>query len=309
MSGKPWADEETRALKALIQSGIGGAEACRALRAQGFNRTPDSVSTKLKVERIMAPSEWHPQISLSQAERFTKPLVVEGDAIVLPDIHCPFHDAIWMNRVIGLALRWDVKQAIIAGDLADFQAFGHWMKEGALTANQELESLETILDEIVANFDKTIYFAGNHDVRPIKALGDVGLNVKWIMKMFTPSKNCLISDYHWCDLKSNGERFRIEHPKNTSVHGTRVPKALASVYLCHQIHAHGHVWGMTRDVSNHYWAIDSGVCCDEARIDYVSKIHGNRPRLIRGAVIVKDGIPYLLGEHNIAGYERMTLRT
>ena len=123
--------------------------------------------------------------------------------------------------------------------------------------------------------------------------------------MFVNGTQTEITDYHWFELMSGGERYYVEHPKNVSIHATIVPKKLAGKYLCHIIAGHGHTWGITRDPSDSFWCIDSGVCADPHRLAYTHKVHTTRPMEVQGAVFVLDGIPLLVAPHNIGFYERM----
>jgi len=298
---QPWTPAEEALLLDKVQGGWQPFDIYNLFKERGIRRTQKSIVRKLQNMRRKDCATWSAQVPASPMRKYNKPLVVEGDALVLADIHAPFHDAAWINRVSALALRMGIERCIIAGDLADFSAFSVFGRE--VDADVELDVLSRVMDTLSANFE-VWYFAGNHDVRPVRRLRDAGLNVKWIMQMFVPSQRCHISDYFWCDLVSGGRKFRIEHPKNTSINAGVVPAKLAAKYRCSVIGAHGHVWGMSRDVSGRDWAIDSGVCCDPDRVAYVSQRHNTRPALYRGAVIVTDGIPLLLGPDNIRFYER-----
>jgi len=96
-----------------------------------------------------------------------------------------------------------------------------------------------------------------------------------------------------------------DSPKNYSINATIVPKKLASKYLCHIIAGHGHTWGIVRDVSDTFWAIDAGLCADPDRLAYITKVHTTNPKPVQGAVMVIDGVPILLSPDNIGFYERM----
>ena len=221
------------------------------------------------------------------------------------DVHCPFHDAHWMDRVIGLALKRGVRQVILAGDFADFNAFSSFGRDVGIDADAELDALSALMDALIATFERVYYIAGNHDVRPLRVLKDAGLSAPALMRLFAPrpdDKHFFTSDYHWCRLTSGGVPWQIEHPKNASVNATIVPKALAAKYGCHVIGTHGHTWGMTRDVSGRYFAVDSGICADPLRLGYTQLIHNTRPLQQQGAVIVQDGLPLLVSPQTMALY-------
>jgi len=286
-------------VQTLTEQGKDSAEIARRLQDRGIQRTQKAIM------RMKDRQGWHAQVPDSPLRKsISKPLHVEGDVLILPDIHAPMHDAQWINRVCDLAYKWGIKQAIIAGDLADFNAFSVFGRDAGIDADMELDSLSAVMDALCQSFE-VYYFAGNHDVRPCRALKNAGLNVTWLMKMFTPSEHCHISDWFWCELASGGVKYHVEHPKNASINAGIVPAKLASKYLCSTIGTHGHVWGMRRDVSGQYWAIDSGVCADPELLTYTTMHHSTRPVVYQGAVIVRDGVSILLGPDNMRFYESM----
>lgn len=301
MASQRWSEAELLLVKTLTEQGVNSAEIARKCREGGISRTQKAIM------RIQARKGWRAQVPQSPLKRHaTKPLHVEGDVLVLPDIHAPCHDARWINRVCDLAYKWNIKQAIIAGDLADFNSFSVFGRDAGIDADMELDSLSAVMDALCASFE-IYYFAGNHDVRPCRALRDAGLNVKWLMRMFTPDEHCHISDWFWCTLTSGGAQYHVEHPKNTSINAGIVPAKLASAYLKSTIGTHGHVWGMRRDVSGKYWAIDSGVCADPDLLLYTTMRHSTRPIVYQGAVIVRDSVPILLSPDNMTFYETMKI--
>jgi hypothetical protein len=76
---------------------------------QAVGRTYDSVRERLRRlegRKDVVPDSIYP--------RYDSPLVMEGDAVVLPDIEAPFQNADFFNRVLDLADTWDISQAIVA---------------------------------------------------------------------------------------------------------------------------------------------------------------------------------------------------
>lgn len=307
MPGQTWTPAEEALLQTLVQQGKQPFEIYTLFREKGIRRTQKAVVRKIAESRARDPQLWRPPIPRSEMPRFNEPMVVTGNALIWADVHAPCHDAGWMDRTANLAIKWGVDNLIIAGDFADFNSFSVFGREAGIDANQELKTLSSLMDALSKTFC-VWYFAGNHDVRPIKALknNDAGLDLSWIIRMFTPKDGELhVSNYFWCELVSADEEYQLDHPKNTSIHATIVPKKLAEKYGKHIVGAHGHTWGMTRDVSGRYWAIDSGVCADPLRMGYIQQRHSTRPEVQQGAVVVMDGIPILLGKDNISFYESL----
>ncbi len=300
MAGTNWTPAELALVREWTEQGIDSGAIAQRCAQNGINRTQKAIM------RMQARQGWHAHIPAATTPRFDRPLAIEGDALVWADVHGPFHDAEWMNRTADLALWWGIDNLVIAGDLADFNAFSHYGRQVGIDADAEIETLGRIVDAVCASF-QVWYVAGNHDVRPLRMLAHAGLSVSTIMRLFAGGPRCHLSDYHWCDLTSGGRRYRIEHPRNASVLPTRVAQSLATKYRCSVIAGHGHLWGITRDASGQDWAIDSGIVADPLRIGYAQQVHSTRPAMCQGAVIVKDGTPILLGPENIAFYESMRI--
>lgn len=85
----------------------------------------------------------------------------------------------------------------------------------------------------------------------------------------------------------------IEHPNSAAKNAAT---KLAAIYQCHILMAHSHRWSIERDPSGHFWAIQMGCVVDERRLPYASQRHNTKEAHRLGAVIVREGYPFLLGE-------------
>lgn len=300
-----WTPAEVALLQEYVRQGMGLDRVVRRFAERGIDRTYKSIQRKVQQERGRAPEEWHALVPAATTPRFDRALELEGDALVLPDIHCPFHDAPFINSAIGLALKRGVAQVIIAGDLADFNAFSVFGRDVGIDAEAELDALTDLVDRIVASFEHVAYIAGNHDLRPLKAFRYAGMTLTKLARMFTPAatdKRFAVSDYQWCRLRSGGVLWHIEHPRNASVNPTYVARRLAAKFECSVIATHGHTWGLTKSDSGKHWAVDSGMCADPLRLGYTQTIHNTRPVQMQGAVLVIDGQPILVCPETIGMY-------
>jgi len=66
---------------------------------------------------------------------------------------------------------------------------------------------------------------------------------------------------------------------------------------------HSHKMFFDFDTSGKYYSIQMGHCVDETRLSYVGQRDAKRDSHKLGAVIVRDGYPYLL--HEQTPWERM----
>jgi len=299
-----WPAAERALLLRLVQDGKSPYQCFEEFQQSGIARSQKAVVRKIQNETAKAPHLWHAMIRPSPvAPLHVHQAVVKADkCLCLFDIHAPFHDPAWLNRLMAIALRRGAEDCIIGGDLIDFSALNHFGRQKGVETEAEVDAAEHVVKMLAATFQRVLLFAGNHELRLPKKL-DYLLSLEKTMEDFIVSANVSVSDYQWCELRSGGETYYIEHPKNASVVPVMVPRKLAAKYHQNVVAGHGHLAGMSRDDSNRYWAIDSGVCCDPRKLAYVQKVHNTRPQVMQGAVLVERGIPILLTPQNASLYE------
>ena len=282
----------------------------RLLEAQGIKSVPES-----------AHPDWN------------TPPVIEGDALIMGDLHLPYHDAAHVNRCIAAAHKLGVTKLILAGDALDMRAFSHWPddfsdNERMLASNnvtQEILKLAGELDAATAErlyqlADKIQPENGNigEEIRTsrefFKILDDnfgevvyiMGNHEAWVIRaiektiasadfarLFVGETRWKVSPYYWCKLISGGVEWQIEHPKNS---GKGSSKKLSPVFLCNIVMLHNHHYSVQSDPSGTWLAIEPGMCADEKKIQYDNQRHGTHDRHITGSVIIKDGKAHLLNK-------------
>jgi hypothetical protein len=283
---------------------LGPEDIRQAFEKDGIGKTFQSIRGKIRREQKLDPVGWHVNIAPPPecARKFNQQVKVNaGSALLTFDWHAPFHDHRWGDQLIELGLRRKVEVVGIGGDLIDFSAFSKFGRQERVEAEDEILAAEQIVSALAHEFKQVIYSGGNHEMRLPKAT-DNNLGLLDAMGMFVRAKNVTITDYHWFELESGEHNYYVEHPKNASVSAGLVPSRLAAKYHKDVVAGHGHVWGMSMDVSGTWYGIDSGVCCDDERLAYVTKVHSVRPRVCLGAVLVEDGVPFLLNPDNIRRY-------
>lgn len=238
-----------------------------------------------------------PLIKASQAPRFDELPRVEGSTLVMCDLHVPLHDAAWCNRVISLALLWDIKNLILGGDVLDLMALKRFTsffmeeKDGKARVDleDELAQAGEIFDALQA-FEKVLYISGGHELRLLRKL-DRSIAVSRYAAMFTDLPQLEMSAYHMAEV---GKDWHVTHPRNTSVIPGRVPFFLVRKRRKNVAAGHDHAWGMVQDDSGKNVAISIGVCCDPKRLDYIALQDNTRPAVSQGALIIKRNKPWLL---------------
>jgi hypothetical protein len=142
-------------------------------------------------------------------------------------------------------------------------------------------------------FDRVDYIIGNHDGRLLSAL-DSPLFAGALLDMIgLHDPKWRIAPYYYSILHSGGETWRIEHPKSAA-QNTAV--SLASKYLCHIAMGHSHSLSHLSDASGNFHAIQMGCCVDESRLPYAAQRSTSGKAHMLGALIIRNGFPYLLRE-------------
>ena len=341
-NGHSWSEAETETLKKEYakklddESLLAFAKRFGARLGLGHNAVRGKVMDMRRAETLSAP------VNPSPYPQFNDPLVMEGDALVLPDIEFPFHYAEFINHVIELSQIWNVKQLILAGDVLHFDSLSGWESnwtkpnDGGLTAEAEKTLMDFAMSlpskkqgelmEKIGNLGlkteqdgiSTELSVARRELRRIGALFD---KVDFILGnhegRFLRALQTAIDPQELLRLLEMGDKWRVA-PYYFSYLDTvkgrfliEHPKGaaestaqnLAAKFHCHVIMGHSHALDFSWDISGEYYAIQSGCCVDEDRLPYAAQRHTTKRQHKAGAVLVVNGYPWLL--HDGTDWERM----
>jgi len=159
--------------------------------------------------------------------------------------------------------------------------------------SEEMKCAREIVKILSQIFDNIDYIVGNHEGRLLRTL-DSPLFADEITRMIeAPEPKWRIAPYYFSYLVSNGQEFQIEHPKNYDRSSAIV---LADKFERHILMGHSHRLSYNFSVSGKFYAIQMGCCGDESRMPFASQRHNKADTHLLGAVIVRDGYPWLLHE-------------
>ena len=161
-----------------------------------------------------------------------------------------------------------------------------------LEATEELRALRDFFAAI-QEFERVVEIMGNHEMRLIRLL-NYKLGAEELMPLYSSHPNLIVSDYHWCTLRSGGQNWRISHPKNAHMKPASVATRLVAKYNCHVAVGHDHVCGAMLTEDAQHWAISTGVCLFPKKLDYITLVDNTRWQVAQGALIIRDGYPELL---------------
>jgi predicted phosphodiesterase len=273
----------------------------------------------------------------SHYPRYDTPLRVIDDGpgvAIINDLHAPYHNAEFTNKVLELAYYWGIRKLVLGGDFSDQHSVSKFgaefkastkingdailevMRNSRLTDRErakflnlmeqagfiglddglsgELASLRNVLLQFNNQFTDIYTVMGNHDDRSLRRI-DKDLTPRDLLTFLLGGKapQWHIEPFYYCEVMSGGEKYHIEHQHGTSIN---IAAQLAAKFGCHTICGHNHAWSVGRDISGRYFAINSGHCGDELRMFYAASRHNARPAHVPGAVIIRDGFPWVLNE-------------
>jgi len=286
MAGRRWQTDELALAREMRERGDDYETIRAALASRGWRRSREGVRIRITTDG------WHTAIRSAPFPIYNKAPALEGNALILADCHIPFHDARFCNRLITYALRTGISQVILAGDLIDWAAFGIYGRLVEINARKEIAAAQQFF-EALQEFERAYVILGNHEMRLIRQL-NYKLGAEELTPMFASHPGLVVTNYHWCTLRSGGEKWRISHPKNAHMNPCSVARRLTAKYNCHVAVGHDHVCGAMLTEDARHWAISTGVCLMPAKLDYISLVDNMRWRVAQGALIIRDGYPELL---------------
>lgn len=323
-----WTSEETETLRKMRNQGATFVQISKVV-GKPHNACRFKWNRMLDKPRVsIVPKSMYPQ--------YNTPLVAQGNAIIMSDVEAPFHHSDFINKCLELANSWKIQTLILNGDFLHFDSISsweaNWTEQQKLGLSEEQErimvdfikrlpehyqeegfSLLTEIDggelaspnfstemqavrDVVGAFTrqfKDIYVVlGNHEGRLLRAM-QTPLFPTDLLQLINANEQWHVAPYYYMKLVSGENEYLIEHPKNS----TRTTASwLAMKYLTNVIVGHSHLVEHVYDRSGKYHAITSGCCVDEDRLPYASQRHNASQAHALGAVIVRNGVPWLLTE-------------
>jgi hypothetical protein len=293
--------------------------------------------TNLKLSREMVKV-----VSPSPYPKFDSPLVMEGDALILPDLEMPFHNADFLNPVLDLTRAWGIRQLILAGDVLHFDSLSGWepnwakLEEGGIIASAE-EKLMDFAQKLPNNLQgELVELIGDIGQRSESdgVSTELGIARRELHKMdklfdridfvlgnhegrLLRAMQTTLDPKELIRLLEGGDKWRIGEyyfsyldtckGRYTIEHpkgaAETTAQNLAAKFHTHVIMGHSHALDFSWDISGKFYAIHAGHCVDENRLAYAAQRHTTKRQHKPGAVLVANGYPYLL--HEGTDWERM----
>lgn len=234
-----------------------------------------------------------------------EPLILEGDAVIVGDIHVPCTDYDWAQRaaMVGLYHLAAPRTLVIAGDLvnADFASRYDLIHE-LPRWDQEVQAARHLFRVWLEVFDRVIFLAGNHERRLSKfTRGELGM--QHLADLLLQDERVIVSHWGHCLLISGGIPYRVTHARNYSLNSLTVGHELANKYQQHIINHHQHHLSKGMDRFKRFIVIDNGALVDQDKLAYVVLDDSRSPAMAKGFTLVRGGVAHVLGEAPYTSWE------
>ncbi len=330
-TGRYWRDEELRTLTTDYKQKppqISDSTWCHVWGQKHGGFSTEAVRSQLKRTGGVIQQSPYPV--------YNAPLVMEGDALILPDIEFPFHDAEFLNKCLALAAKWNIKQAILAGDVLHFDSLSGWEPNwtapntGGSTMEAEVELMawcsQGLSPKKKQEFYQLIGDLGQRSEqdgvstemgvarRELRRLAEQFDQVHYILGnhegRLLRAMQTAMDPQELLRLLEMGDKWKVScyyfsyldtpqgryQIEHPKSAAATTAAVLAAKFGCSVLMGHSHHLSMTTDVSGRYFAAEIGCMVDENRLPYASQRHTRAPAHSLGAAIVKNGFPTILSK-------------
>jgi len=242
---------------------------------------------RLRKRFIQKISSEYPMIPESDFAIWDDYPQIEPPVLVISDLHIPYHDSDWLDRILIEAKRRDILNLLIAGDLIDSKRVSRWGTEDGLKLDEELDFAKTVIEEIKKHFTVQIIL-GNHDERLSNLVGRE-IRTEQLLSRWLDVE---VHRYHQAYV---GSTWLISHPQNYSRMPAQPALALATKYEMNVAVAHTHQFSIARTLSGKWWAVEIGTCMNPELVEYLHRNLSTHPKHQKGALIIeRDERPVFL---------------
>ena len=221
--------------------------------------------------------------------------VLEGNFLVMNDLHIPCVDMLWLEYAVQTALRLDIENAVVIGDWFNADGVSRHPKRGINPFGREIEMGAYILEWLTRYMNVRLY-PGNHDDWFLyRNEGHISFKqgARMMFRNDRVMERVAVSEYDRVTLINAGNVWTCPHQANYSKDALKVGDELAQKYQSNVIIPHQHITGMGPDRYNRYVVIDSGGMFDPDRFGYVNLKTSKSRNMNQAFVTLVDGLATL----------------
>ena len=224
--------------------------------------------------------------------RWNVPLNMEPNLLIIPDLHAPFIAGGFIDFLLRVKKRFNLKNVISIGDIVDQCAISFYDGDpDGLSAGSELELTKDALQELGDHFPEMKITIGNHDNRHLRLAKKAGLPeayIKDFLEIFD-----VPDTWEWHHSFILNEDTLLEHGTYSGKNAT-YDRALTTSMNVIQGHTHNYA-GVTyiNDGIKTRWGMNVGCGIDyEAYAFHYATARKSQPTLTCGVLL--DGVPLVI---------------
>jgi len=227
-----------------------------------------------------------------------KPWLLQGDYMVVGDIHSPTTNWEFASLVAKIAVKYLKKprKLIIAGDLFNADAFSFYTPVMEMPSwAQERDATRALITEWMKTFEEIRLIVGNHE-RRLQRFTAGAFDTADILSLIVSNPDRVkMSAFSFCVITTPGGEWRVTHPGRYRQNPLSVAGDIALIRKQNVIAFHEHHIGMTMDKSGNYVVVNGGSLANPNLIPYMALIDDTKPSSKTGFVMLKNGAPYIFG--------------
>lgn len=208
---------------------------------------------------------------------------LDAGVLVISDLHVPYHDTIWLGKVVDKAVDMGITRCIVAGDLLDSKQLGKFADQSEHTLEEEVDQAHGVIVWLKSRFAQIDVFPGNHDARFARALGNQ-ISTRKLLEWACGSAATIHSHHH----AYVGQTWLVAHPGAYSRVPGRPAEQLAAKFQRSVATAHTHKWALSFDVSGNHWIAEIGAIANPDLFGYTHRELRTFPAHQQGALIIDD---------------------
>ena len=279
-----WTEKKLERLKELLLEGHNVPEISDAMTEEfGFPVSPKAIEQAKYRNRLTR----HAIAKDFDVPMFKSEILPDDNYMISCDYHSPYHNEVWINRLLAIAELFNIRKSIIIGDLFDMEFAKHWYSPNTKTLDDESEETQPVI-QALDYFDENILVCGNHEARPGR-MTDGRIQAKHLFHLFGKDIWDRKFKYTEYDKIWIGDKWLLVHPRSYSQISPSVAKRLAEKFHRNIINSHGHLVGMTYDRSGKYLAIDLGGMFQPSKIEYINMSTTTHPAWKNGFGMIRNG--------------------
>ena len=257
-----------------------------------------ALDTKIKVNKWAACDRINYLESINLTEKYVYKTKITSKCItVCNDLHIPFYKEKLLDKMLKVSEKFESNDLAVIGDLVDLTMISRFENTKVQqTLSQEFRLAARILDVLFEQFDTVYWCMGNHDVRFSKLTDgnfeptDMGN----IINRMVDGKRLNVIPYRHMEVN---DKWRLTHPGSYSRIPPQVERRLAEKFHKHIIGSHGHLFGISTDISGDYITAQVGGLVDREKVWYRQETDTTHPEWVPGFWIIKNDVLYPFIDH------------